>query len=314
MPLVPDKWIDDPDSAPGDGSRTGHPFRDQTNEEIVPKVMRDFAYEVDAHHDDPLFGHIPWYPNAAARDSAITFPLPAQLCIVANTIQRWTGASWSNMTITTGGGGAVVSTDTGNDITTGSDTGVMFDHNPEANPTPSIPLGGHIPRFITVAQRNAAIPSPINGQACILAGDLQVYQTTPVAGWQTAIIGSAATSVVKAPSGTAGTTITNTALATWAAAQLPPTTIARPSLVIARIVFDVTINTGGGYFQSRIVGQNATAAAVFEQAKRAECRSEAMLMPPSGPFGLQVEVNVFGSAGALVNGCRWEIFATGGVT
>jgi hypothetical protein len=57
-------------------------------------------------------------------------------------------------------GPQAVSTDTGNDLTLGSDSLLMFDHAPN--------LPGHVPVVADDAARDALFPSPVRGDACIV--------------------------------------------------------------------------------------------------------------------------------------------------
>ena len=79
MGLINPKWWTDTAGDDGDDDRTGEPFRDQVTEDIVPKVMRDFAYEINAGHVQALNGHVPYFANEPARDSVLTAPAAGQL-------------------------------------------------------------------------------------------------------------------------------------------------------------------------------------------------------------------------------------------
>lgn len=156
MPFINSKWWTDPVAGPGDATRTGTPFKDQNTEDIVPKMMRDFAYEIGAAHLTTIPGHIPYFATTTARDAAITAPVVDQMCVLVNKVQRWSGAAWVDTVVGGGGGGGALSTDPGNDLTLGTDTGFMFDHD-------SMGLAGHIHTFASLSAALSAVPTPPDG-------------------------------------------------------------------------------------------------------------------------------------------------------
>ncbi len=61
------------------------------------------------------------------------------------------------------------SANAGNDLVNGTDTKLFFDHDK--------PHLHHIPKFADIAQRDAAIPTPVNGQFCSIGADLEQFLT-----------------------------------------------------------------------------------------------------------------------------------------
>ena len=121
--------------------------------------------------------------------------------------------------------------------------------------------------------------------------------------------------VTKTVTGIAGTVRTNTAYATFPAADLPPpTTIVVTSLLMLRVIVDVTPKPGSVFFLARLVGIEASVASVFESAGRGWAVVTALLSKPAGPLLFSIETMSSAAAGATINSVEWNLFSTGGVS
>jgi hypothetical protein len=74
-----------------------------------------------------------------------------------------------------GSDASLPSTDAGNDVTQGTDGKILFDHDKAYR--------GNVTVFATAADRDSAIPSPVEGVACYLSGTHQLEIFNAVNGW-----------------------------------------------------------------------------------------------------------------------------------
>jgi hypothetical protein len=138
------------------------------------------------------------------------------------------------------GGALTPSTDAGNDISLGTDGKVLFDHDNK--------YIQHVPKFANAAARDAAIPTPSDGQVCELldTAALLIYRTSAPAGWFPPW--NTSWGMLKRMTTTGGSSAAD--ITAGAVICTAPSVVALPAGRVHRVLFDGCIEFGAdGVYQ-----------------------------------------------------------------